>query len=156
MLPEKFTAKQQKQSRLDGGVELDGSQRQLLPVTAPELPGHHELEQRRANAEGRAPVSMYTQASLQGCHQSLMPTYRLPQNLGARKVLDEVGMHRPGENPAAQASPPHWVVDEDAEHVQMPSTCSIAAGVGSVEQPASCADVIQDARQFALSYVRDF
>ena len=151
VLPEKFTAKQQKQSRLDGGVELDGSQRQLLPVTAPELPGHHELEKRRANAEGRAPVSMYTQASLQGCHQSLMPTYRLPQNLGARKVLDEVGMHCADENSAADTFPPHWVVDEDAEHVQMPSTCS-----GSVAQPASCAHVIQDAHQFALSYVRDF
>ena len=156
VLPEKFTQKQQKHSRLDGGVELDGSQRQLLPVTAPELPGHHELEKRRANAEGRAPVSMYTQASLQGCHQSLMPTYRLPQNLGARKVLDEVGMHCPDETAAADAFPPQWVVDEDAEHVQMPSTCSIAASVGIVAQPASCADVIQDAHQFALSYVRDF
>ena len=156
VLPEKFTAKQQKQSRLDGGVELDGSQRQLLPVTAPELPGHHELEKRRANAEGRAPVSMYTQASLQGCHQSLMPTYRLPQNLGARKVLDEVGMHCADENAAPPAFPPHWVVDDDAEHIQMPSTCSIAAGVSSVAQPASCADVIQDAHQFALSFVRDF
>ena len=59
VLPEKFTQKQQKHSRLDGGIELDGSRRQLLPVTAPELPGHHELEKRRANAEGRPPVSMY-------------------------------------------------------------------------------------------------
>ena len=60
------------------------------------------------------------------------------------------------KNAAPDAFPPHWVVDEDAEHVQMPSTCSIAASVGSVAQPASCADVIQDAHQFALSYVRDF
>ena len=59
VLPEKFTEKQQKQSRLDGGIELDGSQRKYLPVTAPELPGHHELEKRKANKEGRPPVSMY-------------------------------------------------------------------------------------------------
>ena len=38
----------------------------------------------------------------------------------------------------------------------MPSTCSIEASVGSVAQPASCADVTQDAHQFALSYGRDF
>ena len=94
---------------------------------------------------------MYAQASLQGCHQSLNPTYRPPQDLGNRRVLDEVGMHCADENSAVAAFPPHWVVDEDAEHVQMPSTCS-----GSVAQPASCADVIQDAHQFALSYVRDF
>ena len=51
VLPEKLSAKQQKRSRLDGGVELDGAQRQFLPVTAPELPGHHELEDSKANAE---------------------------------------------------------------------------------------------------------
>lgn len=66
VLPEKFTQKQQKHSRLDGVIELDGSKGQLLPVTAPEFPGHHEMEKRRANAEGRPPVSMYSQASLQG------------------------------------------------------------------------------------------
>ena len=103
VLPEKFTLKQQKHSRLDGGIELDGSHRELLPVTAPELPGHHELEKRRANAEGRPPVSMYSQASLQGCHQSLMPSYRLPQNLGAGKVLDEVGIHRADGDAAPDA-----------------------------------------------------
>ena len=106
VLPEKFAQKQQKHSRLDGGIELDGSQRQLLPVTAPELPGHHELEKRRAHVEGRPPVSMYSQASLQGCHQSLMPSYRRPQNLGARKVLDEVGMHCAGGDAAPKAFPP--------------------------------------------------
>ena len=156
VLPEKFTQKQQKQSRLDGGVELDGTQRQLLPVTAPELPGHHELEKRKANAEGRPPVSMYSQASLQGYHQSLMPSYRLPQNLGARKVLDEVGMHCTDGDVAPVAFPPHWVTDEDADHVHAPSVCPTSAGLGNVPQPASCEDVIQDAGRFALSYARDF
>jgi hypothetical protein len=155
VLPEKFTEKQQKHSRLDGGIELDGSARQFLPVTAPELPGHHELEKRKANKEGRPPVSMYSQASLQGCHQSLMPSYRLPQNLGARKVLDEVGMHCTDGDTAPKAFPPCWVTD-DAEHVQRPSRCQTTAADSSVEQPASCEDIIQDADQFALSYARDF
>ncbi len=156
VLPEKFTLKQQKHSRLDGGIELDGSKRQLLLVTAPELPGHHELEKRRANAEGRPPVSMYSQASLQGCHQSLMPTYRLPQNLGARKVLDEVGMHCADGAVTPGAFPPHWVIEEEAAHVRTPSVCSNVAGSGSVAQPASREDIIQDAGQFALSSARDF
>ena len=152
VLPEKFTKKQQSQSRLDGGIELDGSQRPFLVVTAPELPGHHELEKRKANAEGRPPLSMYTQVSLQGCHQSLMPSYRLPQNLGARRVLDEVGMHCSEGAAAPGAFPPRWVIDEDAGHVEAPFTCHSA----SVAQPASREDIDEDANQFALSYVRDF
>ena len=79
VLPDKFTKQQQLQSRLDGGVELDGSRRQLLETTPQELPGHHVLEHRRAHSEQRPPVSLYSQVSLKGCHQSLMPTYRLPQ-----------------------------------------------------------------------------
>ena len=156
VLPEKFTQKQQKHSRLDGGVDLDGSQRKHLLVTPPELPGHHELEKRKAIAEGRPPVSMYSQASLQGCHQSLMPSYRLPQNLGARKVLDEVGMHTAAGDAAPGAFPPHWVIDEDTGCVQSPSTCPTAADSGSVAQPASRAAIFLDAGRFALSYVRDF
>ena len=92
VLPEKFTTKQQLQSRLDGGVELDGSRRQLLESTPQELPGHHVLEHRRAHAEQRPPLSLYTQVSLQGCHQSLMPTYRLQQRTLSITLLDEVGM----------------------------------------------------------------
>ena len=64
---EKFTQKQQKQSRLDGGPEIDGSQRQTIEVTEPEFPGHHVLEQRQSYTEGRQARSMYSQASLQGC-----------------------------------------------------------------------------------------
>jgi hypothetical protein len=63
---------------------------------------------------------------------------------------------------------------QDAEHVQTPSMCQIAAGIGSVGQPASHEDIVldagigsvgqpashedivQDANRFALSYVRDF
>ena len=85
-----------------------------------------------------------------------MPSYRLPQDLGARKVLDEVGMHCADGDGAPHAFPPRWVIDEDAEHVQTPSMCQTATGLGSVAQPPSREDIIQDASQFALSYVRDF
>lgn len=77
--PEKFTKKQQLHSRLDGGLELDGTHRQLLETTPQELPGHRVREHLRAHAEQRPLLSCYSQVPLQGCHQSLMPTYRLPQ-----------------------------------------------------------------------------
>ena len=79
VLPEKFTAKQQQQSRLDGGVEEDGvSVRPLVETTADERQGHEVLEHRRAAAERRPPLNCYSHVELTGCHQSLMPTYRLP------------------------------------------------------------------------------
>ena len=76
---EKFTRKQQLQSRLDGRVELDGSRRQLLEITPQELPGHHVLEHRKAQEERRPLLSVYSQVSLKGCHQCLMLEHRLPQ-----------------------------------------------------------------------------
>ena len=85
-----------------------------------------------------------------------MPSYRLPQNLGARRVLDEVGLHCSEAGAAPGAFPPLWVTDEDAEHVEAPSTCHSAGSLGSVARPASREDIIQDAGQFALSYARDF
>ena len=99
---------------------------------------------------------MYSQVPLTGCHQSLMPTYRCPQMVGARKILDEVGMHVNDGDNSTHAFPAHWVVAEDAEHVQTPSMCPIAADIGSVGQPATDADIEQDANRFALSYARDF
>ena len=85
-----------------------------------------------------------------------MPSYRLPQNLGARRVLDEVGMHCTEEDIAPGAFPAVWVMNEDAEHVEAPSTCHTADSVDSVAQPASREDITQDASQYALSYARDF
>ena len=161
VLPEKFTKKQQYQSRLDGGVELDGTKREELAITADELPGHHVLEHRRAAAEGRAPVAMYSQASLQGCHQSLMPSYRLPQILGERKTLDEYGMHCDAQAATSRPGWPSWnfQVDEEGaetERVKNPSACSSTAAGGRVVQPASHLEILEDAKQFALSYCRDF
>ena len=117
VLPEKFTKKQQIQSRLDGGIELDGSVRPLLASTKDELLGHHVLEHRRAAAEERDPRPMYSQVSLQGCHQSLMPSYRLPQMVGSIPILDELGMVRNPESQKTTASLRLWSLDEEGQHV---------------------------------------
>ena len=48
VLPEKFTAKQQQQSRLDGGLEEDDvTRRPLLEITADERQCHEVLEHQR-------------------------------------------------------------------------------------------------------------
>ena len=107
VLPEKFSKKQQAQSRLDGGLELDGTSRQLLETTEEEPPGHRVLEQRRAAAERVPPVSFYSQVSLQGCHQSLMPVYRLPWSTCNITPVDDVGMSAHAANTAC-ADRPVW------------------------------------------------
>ena len=154
VLPEKFTKKQQTQSRLDGGVELDGTTRPLLATTQQELPGHHVLEQRAAAAESRSPFALFSQTSLRGCHQSLMPSYRLSQKTCQIHPLDEVGMvcSPPAVAPSAELNSlllPRWVIDEKRLY---------ATGFEpqSSEDLATYTALISDANQWALSFCRDF
>ena len=86
------TREQQEQSRLDGGTGIDGTTRQLLEVTPPELLGHLHREEQRAHAQRRAPCHAYSELSLKGCHQSLLPSYRLPNAVGSIRPLDPYGM----------------------------------------------------------------
>ena len=86
--------------------------RALLETTKEELLGHHVLEQSRAAAEEREPRPTYSQVSLQGCHQSLMPSYRLPQSVGSVRVLSELGMSSDGENKEKIWALPPWILDE--------------------------------------------
>ena len=93
---------------------------------------------------------------LKADHQYPCTHRRIHVLTGARKILDEVGMHCTDADVAPVALPPHWVMDEDADHVQTPSICPTPAGLDSVPQPASREDIVQDAGRFALSYSRDF
>ena len=117
VLLEKFTKKQQLQSRLDGGVELDGSRRQLLETTPQERPGHHGLEHRQAHSEQRPPVSLYSQVFLKGCHQSLIPTYRLPQRTLNITPLDEDGMTSDDQRAEAPVGLLCWCTGDDGDQV---------------------------------------
>ena len=114
MLPDTLSKDQQLQARRDGGVELGGSRRQLLETAPQELPGHYVLEHRRAHAEQRPLLSLYSQVSLQGCHQSLMPTYRLPQKTFNITPLDEVGMASDDQRAEALAAPLRWCTGNEA------------------------------------------
>ena len=150
VLPEKFTKKQQIRSRLDGGVELDGSVRALLETTKEELLGHRVLEQSRAAAEEREPRPTYSQVSLQGCHQSLMPSYRLPQSVGSVRVLSELGMSSDGESKGTTRALPLWILDEEQRHV-------VGIGSGEAEESKSMLHSLTgDAHEWSLSFCRDF
>ena len=152
VFPEKFTAQQQHQSRLDGGPEEDGvTKRPFLEVTADERQGHEVLEQRRAAAERRPPANIYSGVSLKGCHQSLMPTYRLPQRIGTIEPLDELGMVTPGASDRAEQPAVVWLEDEQRNHVS--SVCLVA---GAVPRQLSAKELTDDATRWASSFCRDF
>ena len=169
VLPEKFTKKQQLQSRLDGGLELDGTRRLLLESTPQELPGHHVREHSRAHAEQRPLLSFYSQVPLQGCHQSLMPTYRLPQSVCSVTPLDEVGMTNEAQRVAVTTKAFSWYAQEESDRIAGLAHPPVGAGGGQqpVEllpheehsragQPVNFQDLVTDARSFALSFGRDF
>ena len=50
------------------------------------------IERAKAIAEQRVPRNPYRDVELQGCQQSLLPTYRLPQAFGRIVVPDEHGL----------------------------------------------------------------
>ena len=91
--------------------------RPLLATKKDELPGHHVLEYRRAAEEERDPRPMYSQVSLQGCHQSLTPSYRLPQNTGSIRPLNELGMAQSTGLQDIKSHLPVWHVSSEGPHV---------------------------------------
>ena len=90
---------------MDGEQDLDGSIRDLVPCTENEQMGHLAKETQRAAAEHREPRNAYRSLPLTGCHQSLLPTYRLPHSFGCISELDEVGMAILGNARTSVAQP---------------------------------------------------
>ena len=86
MPPEPFTSKQQRQSRMDGGEDEDGSLREFVPIAPPVVQPHIERERDRAAAEHGTPIvgsDAYTPLPLTGAFQynSLVRTafrFRVP------------------------------------------------------------------------------
>ena len=75
---EKFTPRQQELSRLDGGLEIDGTQRRKLEPTPEEPLGHIAAEEHQAALANRPVRNTYREVPLTGCHSSLLPAYRQP------------------------------------------------------------------------------
>ena len=83
--PEPFTAKQQRQSRLDGGEEDDGTLREHVDLAPPVEQPHVERERLLAAAESRNPrlgSAAYREVPLTGAIQAAFPAYRQRPHFG--------------------------------------------------------------------------
>ena len=77
--PEPFTMEQQRQTRMDGGEDEDGSLREYVPIGPAVVQPHIEREHDRATAENRLPLigsAAYRDLPLTGAFQSTFPWYR--------------------------------------------------------------------------------
>ena len=70
--------KQLQQSRMDGGLEPDGSHRDQLVLSPAERLQHVVREEELAASENRPPRNARTEVPLTGCQLSVFPAYRLP------------------------------------------------------------------------------
>ena len=75
---EPFSIKQQSQSRMDGGLEVDGSMRDQVPLAPHEPLKHVQAELAAAQAESRPSRDLYREVPLTGNQLSTFPAYRLP------------------------------------------------------------------------------
>ena len=76
---EPFSARQQRQSRMDGGEDEDGTIREYVDLAPPVLEPHIERERCKAAAESRLPLmdtTAYREVPLTGAFQSILPAYR--------------------------------------------------------------------------------
>ena len=119
-------------------------------TTADERQGHEVLEHRRAAAERRPPLNCYSHVELTGCHQSLMPTYRLPQQVGSTLPLDELGMASTSSRTSAGQPVVMWTEDKEANHVT--NVCLVTDGAAADMKAEQLAD---DAKRWACSFCKD-
>ena len=83
--PEPFTTKQQRQSRMDGGEDEDGSVREYVTLAPPVEQPHITKERDRAAAENRTPLvgsAAYKTLPLTGAFQATFPWYRQRSSFG--------------------------------------------------------------------------
>ena len=81
--PSPFSALQQRQSKYDGLLEVDGTTtRNIVDIVEQEPAAHIAREQRKASAEHRRPLSAYSQIPLTGNSLTLQPSYQLMKKFG--------------------------------------------------------------------------
>ena len=93
-LKEVFTAEERKRSRLDGGFEEDGRQRDDVEIVAAPEPAHVLRERDMAMAQARAMRHPYRAMPLTGAPPARFPLYLAPREFCRFPTLDENG-HAP-------------------------------------------------------------
>ena len=140
--PEPFTARQQRQSRMDGGEEEDGTLREEVPLGPPVEQPHVVEERARAAAENRMPAigaAAYRGLPLTGAFQSTFPSYRQRTSFGQLGGAPQPAMA------ASHAS--LFETNEDG---------SIQEIVKSDGLPASVEEINADADAWAVAFSHDF
>ena len=148
---EKFTHRQQQLSRLDGGLEIDGTKRNTLEPTPEEPLGHIAAEEDAAAVANRPTRNTYREVPLTGCHNSLLPTYRQPHlAFQSFPILDEYGRHvRTTDASSALQGLPSALPWQANEHGEITDA---KTPHGNTLSPTMFE---QDAERFALAFSRD-
>ena len=138
------------------GLEDSGERRPLLEITEEEPPGHMVFEKEQALQEGRPARQGYRDVSLTGCHQSVMPWYRLPAFFGKFEVPDERGIVRNTNTAVSRAGSldggtvaslqQPWLLDKDG--------CVIGFQ-NSDGKVATAKELQEDAEAWRVAFARD-
>ena len=143
--PEPFTSVQQKQSRMDGGLEDDGSQRDHVPLAPPYIQPHIAAEQRRAafqNREARSGTVAFKELPLTGALQSSFPRYRQRASFCSSFSAPE-----PDGSAVPSVSLHHvFEVDEDG---------NVSHAKGPNGEKATEEEIREDAKEWAKAFVKD-
>ena len=131
------------------GMEESNEVRPLVPVTEEEPPGHIALEKEQAAVERRPPRNGYKNVPLTyGCHQSVMPAYRLPGSFSDIPAGDERGLLRRCEQREVVQNVLRqpWILGFDR------SVVGFEKGDGEI---ATLEDTANDAKAWSVAFARD-
>ena len=145
--PEPFTAKQQLQSRLDGGQEEDGTLREHVQVAPPVEQPHIERERSLAAAESRNPrlgSAAYHEVPLTGAIQASFPAYRQRSHFG--ELCDVAQLDATTPRFMSRRLEDIFALDDEGKIVDV----LLPDGSSSTD-----ADRADDARQWAQHYGQD-
>ena len=148
---EPFTEKQQRQSRMDGGEDDDGSLREFVPIGPPVVQPHIERERNKAAAENRMPCvgnDAYVRSEITGAFQSIFPWYRQRFSFGRLGG----GASRPAD--VSEEAPHEY--RRDAHLFQLAEDGRIVGVRNPDGSVATQNDLETDARQWATHFSYDF
>ena len=161
-LKEVFTAEERKRSRLDGGFEEDGRQRDDAEIVAAPEPAHVLRERDMAMAQARAMRHPYRAMPLTGAPPARFPLYLSPRWFCRFPTLDENG-HAPetldpGEerDPATEGRDRYETGWSDPQDLYITSSDGSVAGFRKPNGNMATTDELrQDARRWSFNFAVD-
>jgi hypothetical protein len=147
--PEPFAEKQQRQSRMDGGEDEDGSLRECVPIAPPVVQPYIERERNRAAAENRLPLvggDAYRELPLTGAFQSTFPWCRQRFSFGCLGCTIQPADDSGRDAPEYRADAALFQFDEDGR---------ITGVLKSDGEECTQKELEEDARQWAVHFSHD-